>query len=201
MQGRIGMNITDIRAMIRGSYHSAEKNKSKNNQKSGTITIRRSFNASRTLAQLANAKTKSQVSAVERAVRAQMQSMKKQSGSEDAVRQMKYVIQKANTKRMALTREERLDNNRKVAKSADNKKQEAALTSELRRKRTNRMRREVVDALNAPDVFRKDKYDTYTIGKQEQANETTTTIDIACDVFEVSTKVNESVGGAIDALL
>lgn len=195
------MNITDVRAMIKGSYHIAEKTKNKNEQKNGVITIKRSFNASRTLAQLANAKTKSQVSAIERAVRAQLQSMKKQSGSEDAVRQMKYVIQKANTKRMALTREERLDNNRKVAKSADNKKQEARLTSELRRKRMNRMRREVVEALNAPDVFSKKKYDTYSIGKQEQVKDTTATIDVACDSFEVKTEVSQSVGGAIDALL
>lgn len=195
------MNITDVRAMIKGSYHIAEKTKNKNEQKNGVITIKRSFNASRTLAQLANAKTKSQVSAIERVVRAQLQSMKKQSGSEDAVRQMKYVIQKANTKRMALTREERLDNNRKVAKSADNKKQEARLTSELRRKRMNRMRREVVDALNAPDVFSKKKYDTYSIGKQEQVKDTTATIDVACDSFEVKTEVSQNVGGAIDALL
>lgn len=180
------------------SYYQSKKSQIKESQKSNTITITRSFNASRTLAQLANARTKSQVSAIERTVRAQLPAMKKQVGSEEAVRQMKYVIQKANSKRMALSKEERLDNNRKVAKSADNKKQEARFKSELIRRRMGRKRREVVEALNAPDVFDKNKYDTFKITRQE---EKANSFDVRCGSFDVVAQENKSVGGAIDTLL
>jgi hypothetical protein len=200
------MIMSDIKAMITGSYHNSTKNtkktndKNKTSQKSGVITVKRSFNASRTLAQLANATTKSQVSAIERAVRAQMQSMKKQSDSEEAIRQMKKVLQKTNMKRNALTKEEQLDNNRKIAKSAKHRKQEAKLTEELARKRLNRMRREAVDALNSVDVIDKNNGDTYTL--KWQSEEQTSGIDVACDSFEVSTGVSGSEYGiAIDALL
>ena len=193
------MNTTDIRSMIRRSYDSVRKSKDTDTQKSGVITIKRSFNASRMLAQLANARTKSQVSAIERTVRALLPSMKRQNGSEEAVKQMKYVIQKANTKRLALSKEERLDNNRKIARSADNKLQEARLKSELEKKRMNRMRREVVDALNAPDVFEKNQYDSFTIGNFDKKPRQT--IDVACDTIEVSTQISQSLGGAIDTLL
>lgn len=192
------MRISNIKELIQGSYYQSKKSQVKEAQKSGTITIRRSFNASRTLAQLASARTKSQVSAVERMVRAQLPAMKKQAGSEEAVRLMKYVIQKANAKRMALSKEERLDNNRKVAKSADNKKQEARFKSELIRRRMGRKRKEVVDALNAPDVFDKKKYDTFTIAPQE---EKVNSFDVRCDSFGVVAQENKSVGAAIDTLL
>lgn len=193
------MNTTDIRSMIRRSYDSVRKSKDTDTQKSGVITIKRSFNASRMLAQLANARTKSQVSAIERTVRALLPSMKRQNGSEEAVKQMKYVIQKANTKRLALSKEERLDNNRKIARSADNKLQEARLKSELEKKRMSRMRREVVDALNAPDVFEKNKFDSVTIANFDKKPRQT--IDVACDTIEVSTQISQSLGGAIDTLL
>lgn len=192
------MRISNIKALIQGSYYQSKKSQVKEAQKSGTITIKRSFNASRTLAQLASARTKSQVSAVERMVRAQLPAMKKQAGSEEAVRLMKYVIQKANAKRMALSKEERLDNNRKVAKSANNKKQEARFKSELIRRRIGRKRKEVVDALNAPDVFDKKKYDTFTIATQE---EKVNSFDVRCDSFGAVAQANKSVGAAIDTLL
>ncbi|KAB1440161.1 hypothetical protein [Candidatus Galacturonibacter soehngenii] len=192
------MRISNIKALIQGSYYQSNKSQVKEAQKSGTITIKRSFNASRTLAQLASARTKSQVSAVERMVRAQLPAMKKQAGSEEAVRLMKYVIQKANAKRMALSKEERLDNNRKVAKSANNKKQEARFKSELIKRRMGRKRKEVVDALNAPDVFDKKKYDTFTIATQE---EKANSFDVRCDSFGAVAQANKSVGAAIDTLL
>ena len=193
------MNIAGIKAMLRGkSYEQVKKMQSKDTKKSGVLTFKRSFNTSQMLAQLANARTKSQVSAIERTVRAQLPAMKKQAGSEEAVIQMKYVIQKANSKRMALSKEERLDNNRKIAKSADNKKQEARFKSELTRSKMGRKRREVVDALNAPDVFDKKKYDTVMIVRQE---DNINSFDVRCDSFEVVAQENKSVGVAIDTLL
>lgn len=193
------MNIAGIKAMLRGkSYEQVKKMQSKDTKKSGVLTFKRSFHTSQMLAQLANAKTKSQVSAIERTVRAQLPAMKKQAGSEEAVIQMKYVIQKANSKRMALSKEERLDNNRKIAKSADNKKQEARFKSELSRSKMGRKRREVVDALNAPDVFDKKNYDTFTITTQEDKQNS---FDVKCDTFGVATTVNKNIGGAIDTLL
>ncbi|WP_146212344.1 hypothetical protein [Lachnotalea glycerini] len=198
------MNMSDMKAILTGNYSSSNKTVKKAGDKAGqqnkVITFKRSFNASRTLAQLANAKTKSQVSAIERTVRASMQSLKKQSGSEEAVRQMKKVLQKTNMKRKALTKEEQLDNNRKIAKSADHAIQEARLTEELNKKRLNRMRREVVDALNAIDIKGKDKEDT--LSYQEQSTEQTSSIDVNCDTFEVSTGISENEFGiAIDTLL
>lgn len=195
------MNIADIKTMIRGNYSITKKTKNRKTNKIGVITVRRSFNLSQTLAQLANAKTKSQVSAIESMVRAQMQSMKKQKGSEKAIRQMKGVIAKANMKRKALTKEQQLENNRKVAKSVKNKKQEEKFKGELRRKRSSRVRKETVDALNSIDVFDKEKGDTYTLESPnaQQSN----SINVACDSFEVSSLVSggSEYSSMIDTLL
>ncbi|WP_099469949.1 hypothetical protein [Konateibacter massiliensis] len=197
------MNITSMKAVITGSYGKIQKNISSTTKKSGSITIKRSFNPARALAQLANARTKSQVSAIERTLRAQIPAMKNQEGGEQAVRQMKYVIQKANMKRQALTREQTIENNRKIAKSANNRRQEAKLERELNRKRNSRMRKEVVDALNAPGVFRKNERDGDSVGTQGNAGVTTNVgIDVVCDGFGVSDAgAGSVVGGSVDALL
>lgn len=198
-------NILDLKAMITGSYSKIGKStnkkvdRTKATQKNGMITFKRSFNASRTLSQLANATTKSQVDAIERTVRAQMQSMKKQSGSEEAVMQMKKILQKTNRKHQALSKEEQLENTRKIAKIAQNKKEEVKLEEELTRKRRSRMSREQADVINAVDVFDK-KSDTCSYSNQNI--EQSSTIDISCDSFDVSVgAVDMECGIAIDTLL
>jgi len=209
MRGRIVMgSITDLKSMLAGSASnirkSAKKTTSKSSQKSGVISVKRSFNASQTLAQLANAKTKPQVDAIERTIRAQMQSMKKQDGGEEAVRQMKKVLQKANMKHQALTKEEQLDNNRKVAKIAKNKREEVKLLEELEKKRRNRMGREQADVLGSVEMLDKNNStDTDTeYSYKEQNTQSPTSVDIACDSFEVSTGVSGAEFGiAIDTLL
>lgn len=199
-------NILALKTMITGKSSTISKStkkkdiKNKSTQKSGTITFRRSFDASRTMAQLANATTKAQVDAIERTVRAQMQSMKKQSNSEEAVKQMKKVIQKANMKHKALSKEEQLDNTRKIAKIAKNKKEEAKLIDELTKKRRNRMSREQADALNSVEV--QDMTQTNHYSNNEQNEQQTTSIDVACDSFEVSTGISGAECGiSIDTLL
>lgn len=195
------MNTIEMRARLRGLDYSSGKKKKEKKSTTNSITIKKTFNAARAMAQLANAKTKSQVSAIERSIRAQLPAMKKQEGSQEAVKQMKYVIQKANAKRIALTKEERLENSRKVAKSADNKKQETNFSKELKRRRNSRKRREIAEALNAPGIFDKKK-DSVSIFSTEPQEETTyKPIDVVCDTFQVSTEMPKEVGGEIDTSL
>jgi hypothetical protein len=136
--------------------------------------------------------------------------MKKQDGSEEAVRQMKKVLQKANSKHQALTKEEQLDNNRKVAKIAKNKKEEVKLLEELEKKRRNRMSKEQSDVIGSVEVNDKSKStdNSYEEPNSEASksealkSEASTSVDITCDSFEVSTGVSGAEYGiAIDTLL
>jgi len=197
-------SLLALKSMIAGNEMLQKSTKKKENtekseQKSGAIAFKRSFQVGGTMAQLANARTKSQVDAIERSVRAQMQSMKKQSGSEEAIRQMKQVIAKARMKHQALSREEQLENNKKVARSAENKKQETRIAEELSRKRRSRMGREYADAMNAVAMSCQNKQN---VSVNEQSQIETATIDISCDSFEASSgTVDIASGITIDTLL
>lgn len=154
-------NITELKRMIEGfSTSSKNDKKSKNNSfrktnKKNKAVVNINFNEAGTLARIAGAKTKSQAAAIERSLRMELNSAKRFDADAATIKSIKRTIGKANGKFKAMSKEERLDNNRRIAKSAKNIEQERKLRAELERKRRIRKSKERADVGNAKELYNK----------------------------------------------
>lgn len=165
-------NITDLKRMIEGFSTSNRNDKRSKNgsfrkpDKKNKSIVNINFNEAGTLARIAAAKTKSQAAAIERSLRMELNNAKKFEADDATLKSIKRTIGKANGKFKAMSKEERLDNNRRIAKSARNIEQERKLRAELERKKRVRKSKERADVGNARDLYNKkgekykeDKYD------------------------------------------
>lgn len=124
------------------------------NSSSG-IKVHIGFNASGTMAKIAAANTKTQVAAIERALRAQLKTAKKFGSDEGTIRAIKRTIGKAGSKVKALGKEERMENIRKSAKAAEHHRAEEKIRKELIAKRRARKHKERAEIVSTDSVTSK----------------------------------------------
>lgn len=139
-----------------GKYSKNNKdNKKKGKLKSGHIKVHIGFNAAGTMARIANANKKSQVSAIERSLRAQLRAAIRYDSDDYTIRAIKKTIGKAGFKVKALGKEERMENLRKSAKAAENVKAEEEIRKELRVKRKARKHKEQAEVASSSSASAK----------------------------------------------
>ena len=156
-------------------------NRSKN-KKDGFVRVHIGFNPSGEKARIANAKTQSQVTAIERSLRATLQMAERYNSDDNTRRAIKKTIAKALKKYKALGKEERMENARKVAESAKNREAEYRIARELAQKRNARERRERAEAADSGGVSgshnkRENGYERSRESNRENS------IDVLCDGF------------------
>lgn len=171
------MKITENRTnpYISSDTGNKRSNKSKK-KKDGFLRVHIGFNPSGEKARIANAKTQSQVMAIERSLRATLQMAERYNSDENTIRAIEKSIAKAIKKYKALGKEERMENARKVAESAKNREAEYRIARELAQKRNARERRERAESADSDGVFRPHN-------KRENGYERSreNSIDVLCD--------------------
>ncbi|MCI8667964.1 MAG: hypothetical protein HFI34_00350 [Lachnospiraceae bacterium] len=161
-------------------------------KKDGFLRVHIGFNPSGEKARIANAKTQSQVTAIERSLRSTLQMAERYNSDDNTIRAIKKTIAKAVRKHKALGKEERMENARKVAESAKNREAEYRIAQELAQKRNARERRERAEAAVTDGVSRThNKRDNgYDRGRESNRENR---IDVLCDEFTGTSQADISV--------
>lgn len=162
LSGGMGMKAINNVSMGYGSTSQYEKysknnkdNKKKGKATSGRIRVHIGFNASGEMARIANANTKTQVAAIERSLRAQLKNAIRYDSDDYTIKAMKRVIGKAGFKVKALGKEERMENLRKSAQAAENRRAEEEIRKELRAKRKARKHKEQAEIASSSSASAK----------------------------------------------
>ena len=183
------MKITENRSnpYISKGTGSNKSNNSKK-KKEGFVRVHIGFNSAGEKARIANAKTKSQVTAIERSLRATLQMAERYNSDENTIRAIKKTISKAFRKYKALGKEERMENARKVAESAKNREAEYRIARELAQKRNTRERRERAEVAGTDGACK-----SHNKCKDEYERSRETSIDGLCDEFTGNSQADISV--------
>lgn len=210
---KISNTVRNMALMSSKSKQKNQKSKSNNSKKnsknnSGRVTVYIGFNASGAMAQIARAKTKSQAAALERSFRATLENAKRYNSDQATIRAIKKAIGKAGTKVKALGKEERMENMRKVAASADNRRAERRINEELLRMRQARKRREQADVTDPQNVLDKKEEkirdEVQRRFEEDVIERVDNGFDIVCDGIELSSELQnvEAMGStAVDVIL
>lgn len=136
---------------------------------SGTITVRRKISASAYLQRVAQAGTRSQVEAVIRGARADLQFVRTCSTdsaeAEKAERIIKRVISKGQLKIVRLKKEQNLELRKKLAGKSEKKE----IREELRRRRVRRKAEEAADTLDTECATVEKRQELYAELREEEA--------------------------------
>lgn len=189
------MNITESC----GNRLNTDTGYQKKEQNSGKFSVHIGFNASGTMARIASAKTKSQVSAIERSLRATLKDAVRHESDDDTIKAIKKAIGKANKKVKALGKEERMENAGKAAKSAGNTDEELRIAKELAQKRNARQRKERADIADTGSAWK-----THSRWKEEMRKSEESNIDVLCDETGILSDVSadiDSLGMEVDICL
>lgn len=196
------MKITEnrINPYMNNNTGNQKFKKSKKNKKS-FMRVHIGFNAAGEKARIANAKTKSQVTAIERSLRATLKMAERYNSDDDTIRAIKKTIFKAVRKYKALGKEERMENARKVAESAKNREAEYRIAQELSKKRNARQRREWAEVADTGSVFKSNNK-----RENEYERNRENSIDVLCDEFTETSEADisglaDTVGAEVDISL
>lgn len=136
----------------KNSNYNKRKNTKNNN---GGIKVHIGFNASGTMAKIAAANTKPQVSAIERSLRVLLKDAIRYDSDESTIKAIKRAIGKAGFKVKALGKEERMENVRKSAEAAENHRVEEKIRKDLVAKRKARKHKERAEIADTNSVISK----------------------------------------------
>lgn len=192
------MNVKDMAYYRNFSYNLMQsrkmnqKNKSSKSSNAGQkkIHVHIGFNSAGTMAKLANAKTRTQVEAIQRSLSATLKFAKTVDTDEKTLTALKKAINKAGIKAKALGKEEQMENMKKAANAAKNFKRQLKIQQELNHKRNARKRKERTDILDQESIFdNEDRYSHYSSGDS---------FDFMCDRFETSVSMEVEEGSNVD---
>lgn len=193
------MNVKDMAHYRNFNYNMLQSRKmnQKNNKNSKSsqagqrkIHVHIGFNSAGTMAKLANAKTKTQVEAIQRSLTATLKFAKSVDTDEKTLRALKKAINKAGIKAKALGKEAQMENMKKAANAAKNFKRQLKIQQELNYKRNTRKRKERTDILDQESIFdNEDRYSSYSSGDS---------FDFMCDGVETSVSVEVVEGSNLD---
>lgn len=134
-----------------GKSEKSWKNSMLSQMKGGKISVKKAINASKYMTRVAQAKTPSQVSAIIRMARADIQFAKScdsdEAEIEKAIRILKQVISKSQTKIKRLRTEEELERQEQLARNARKRKLEAEIRDKKNKKRSARHGEEAADTM------------------------------------------------------
>lgn len=140
----------------------ADKNKSRLGNKTtwgrqgGKVTVKKTNKSSNYMMRIAQARTVSQVAAIIRIARGDMQFVKKCNSEErdiaKAMRILKQVVAKSKVKIQKLKAEEELEKKEKIARSRGKKKLEKETKEKRYKKKKARTAKEAADTLNTEEV-------------------------------------------------
>lgn len=176
------------------TYMNYTGNQKKNNN-SGRLRVHIGFNASGTMARIAAAKTKSQVSAIERSLRATLKEAVRYNSDDSTIRAIKKTIGKAGRKVKALGKEERMENTRKAAEGAGNIKEELRIARELTKKRNARQRKERAEIADTGSVLKSHQKREEDMYKSKESY-----IDVLCGELESFSDGSELINAAGEAI-
>lgn len=181
----------------------------------GKVMLKKTINSSKYMMRIAQARTSSQVSAIIRIARADMQFVKSCSSEKNdtakAMRILKQVVSKSKVKMQKLKAEAELEKQEKLARSAEKEKLEKQIREKKNRKIKARTAAETADIINNEEVtLSKTTYlDQVGIGAITTSGSDgtlpVTTDGIAADIIAADTMTASagivSAGSSIEAMI